>query len=756
MNLTPFDGSLLPKGGDIEKFTNRRVWRSLDEWFTCSPIPNSLIAGPRGLGKTTLIQSYFNREHRQMLARERKILVQPCHFMSGQLETNQMVFATLTEAVHASLSNLDRNGADYQRLSAVFEEIRSNPKYAKANSESENMVGLQLLENLTWRLREEGYSVTLILYHFHQLTCSEGCATQTFSAMAYLAQQGLISYIVVTDLSIQVGTINYVLSSFGRILPDPLIPDGVTGKKATAALQSAIKSRLADWEEDEEEPVEFTDEELAGLWKLTAGIPGLLQRSLKSLYLYRREDKSALTEERLRDMSLSSCRDLFGEWTKHLNRPYWDTFRVILDGANNEKITMALPKDRDRRKELKYSGLITWKESTQTWRMICPLFELYLRQELERPQSLEEQLDNYIKIGKGYIGDGATFHLEIHQAGEQTITQVSGDYLADGATKHEQNLQINAGLISAEEFLNRLGIGDLVLGGNSGQPALNGEEKLDTYRRLSQQLHQSVAGAVPALDAADEQENDHRLDLIIAQAGQEILPDVDPDTLEGGCLTGIERRFVDVRARMGLEEELNDRMIQALSPLCRFYVEAALVVEDHMDSIMFMLQDYSTHLVMYGKCLEQSLRDALFPVLRTHRDFRDYNTYLHRNTPGDSRTFGAMRSETNAMLGTFCYMLNERKRQFGALCAQCGVTVPGVVDAPMPESDWVRWWQDFAQKVRAAKNIRNRVHAGGESPTKEDLDDLRRNTFGMDGVLHLSQVGRALSSKLEIDLRPVP
>lgn len=171
---------------------------------------------------------------------------------------------------------------------------------------------------------------------------------------------------------------------------------------------------------------------------------------------------------------------------------------------------------------------------------------------------------------------------------------------------------------------------------------------------------------------------------------------------------------------------------------------------------MFMLQDYSTHLVMYGKCLEQSLRDALFPVLRTHRDFRDYNTYLHRNTPGDSRTFGAMRSETNAMLGTFCYMLNERKRQFGALCAQCEVTVPGVVDAPMPESDWVRWWQDFAQKVRAAKNIRNRVHAGGESPTKEDLDDLRRNTFGMDGVLHLSQVGRALSSKLEIDLRPVP
>lgn len=760
MNLTPFDGGLLPKGSDLKKFINRNTMRGLDIRFGGSSIPNSLISGPMGLGKTTIIQDYFNRERCQTLAREKKILVQPCYFMSSLLSTDLMVLSTLTRAVKASLSNLDRNGEDYRRLSAVFEDIQNKPQYtkpqdAKPDQKNEYVMSLLLLEDLTWILREEGYSVTLILYHFHQLTCSKDCATQTFSAMANLADQGLISYIVVTDLPIYVGTKNYVLSSFERILPEPLIPDGVTGKKATAALQSAIKSTLASWEEEEDEPIQFTDEELAELWKLTAGIPGLLQRSLRSLYLYRKEDERELRDERLRDMALSSCRDLLGEWTKHLNRPYWDTFRVILDGANNEKITMALPKDRDRRKELKHSGLIAWNESTGTWRMICPLFELYLRQELERPQSLEERLDDYMKVGKEYIGDGATVHVEIHQAGEQNITQVSGDYLADGATKHEQNVQINAGLISAEEFLDRLGFGDLALGGNSSQPALTQKEKLDNYFRLNQRLHQSAEGAVQMLDTDDEQENDHRLDLLIAQAGQEILPDVDPNTLESGCLMSIERRFADVRAWMKLEEELNDQMMQSLSPLCRFYVEAALVVEDHMESIMSMLQDYSTHLVMYGKCLEQSLRDGLFLLLKTHQDFCDYNTYRHCDTRGDNRTFGAMRSETNAMLGTFYYMLNERKRQLGALCAQCGVTVPGVVDAPMPESDWVQWWQDFAQKVRAAKNIRNRVHAGGVSPTKEDLDDLRRNTFGMDGVLHLSQVGRVLTSKLGIEARPV-
>lgn len=765
MNLTPFDGGLLPEGSNLKKFVNPNMMRGLEMRFGGSPIPNSLISGPMGLGKTTIIQDYFNRERCQTLAREKKILVQPCNFMSNLLSTDLMVLSTLTRAVESSLRNLDRDGEDYRRLSAMFEDAKKNNEEsensknqdAEPDPEKEYVKSLLLLENLTSILRTEGYSVTLILYRFQQLTCSEACATETFSAMAYLAQQGFISYIVVTDFSIRVGTKNYVLSSFERILPEPLIPDGVTGKKATAALQSAIKSMLASWEEDEDEPIQFTDEEMAELWKLTAGIPGLLQRSLKALYRCRKEEAGALTGERLQCVALASCRDLMRQWTKHLDEPCWDTLKAILDSGRDADITKALPREKERRPELKDSGLIVQNESTQTWRMICPLFELYLREELGRPQSPEKRLVDCVnKVGKGCIGDGGTISVNIFQGDKQNITNVSGgDYLADGATKHEQNVQINAGLISAEEFLNRLGFGDLALGGNSGQPALTKKEKLDNYFRLNQRLHQSAEGAVQMLDTDDEQENDHRLDLLIAQAGQEILPDVDPNTLESGCLMSIERRFADVRAWMKLEEELNDQMMQSLSPLCRFYVEAALVVEDHMESIMSMLQDYSTHLVMYGKCLEQSLRDGLFLLLKTHQDFCDYNTYRHCDTRGDNRTFGAMRSETNAMLGTFYYMLNERKRQLGALCAQCGVTVPGVVDAPMPESDWVQWWQDFAQKVRAAKNIRNRVHAGGVSPTKEDLDDLRRNTFGMDGVLHLSQVGRVLTSKLGIKARPV-
>ena len=754
MELTPFDGGLLPEGSDLRKFTNTKIFKAMDLWCQQHPMPTSLVSGPMGLGKDTLIRYYFSKERCRALAAEKKNLIQPCHFASSQLKRDVDVFLTLIEAVNGSLENLDRESEDYRRLKEDFARIQQKEDYADVRNDER--VGRLLLEALTQRLQESDYCVTLILYDFQQLTCSEACAVDTFGAMANLVQKELISYIVIADYSIRVGSENYALSAFERILPDPLILSGVTGKKAVAALQTAIRETLADWEEDEEEPITFTDDELAGLWTLTAGIPGLIQGGLKALYRCRQEDRTAaLTWEDFQRVVLSGCRDLMRQWTKHLDQSYWDTLGAILDNGADDALTNALPADGDRRSELRVSGLIARNESTQTWSVICPLFELYLRQELGRPRRQEDDLDGYMKLMKKYGGDGLTLHLEVHQAGEQLINQVSGDYLAGGATKHEQNLQVNAGLISAEEFLDRLGIGSLFGGSTSALPPMSQEEKLDTYRQISDRLHES-AESVLAIETGpgDEQEKDHKLDLLIAQTGNEILPDVDPETLEEGRLTNMDQRFAAIRARMGLEAELSDEMMRSLSPLCRFYVEAALVVEDHMESIMFMLKDYSTHLVMYGKCLEQSLRDGLFPVLRTHADFRDYNTYVHRNTPGDTRTFGAMQSETSAMLGSFYYILNERKNQFGALCAQCGVTVPGVVDQPMETENWVQWWRSFAQKVRKAKDIRNRVHAGGRSPSKEDLDELRRATFGMEGVLHLSQVGRTLYERVE-DLQPV-
>lgn len=746
MSMTPFDGGLLPEGGDLKAFADSQAFKVLDMWCRQHPMPCGLIAGPKGLGKTTLIEYYFVDERRRRLAAEKKNLIQLCHFTGSQLRSDTEVFLTLIEAVRASLDCLQRDAEQTVRLRTAFDEIRQKPEYADV--ETNPRKGRLLLEELTRLLRQSGYGVSLVIDDFQQLTCSETCAENTFSAMANLTQKNLISYIVVTDYPIQTGSQNYVISSFARIYPDALIPAGVTGKKAAAALQSAVRTMLAEWQEDEDDPIVFTDDELAGIWTLTDGVPGLLQCALKALYEYRQANRAELTWEMLQDVVLTGCRELMQQWTKHLDESYWKTFNVILDGCDDNAITQRLSKEDDRRAELRVSGLVRRNASTKQWNAICPLFEQYLRQELDRPKSQLDDLAQYMKLMKKYGGNGMIFNIELHQPGEQVF---AGDYISAGGVKNEQH--VHAGLVSAEDFLGKLGLGGLLQGGMPALNALGEKEKYDQYKLLSGRLHLSGQEAPPPGESGgqlDEEENDRRLDLLMAKAQNEILPDIDPASIENAHLDNMDESFAQVRSRMHLDEELADSLLDSLSPLCRFYVKAALIVEDHMESIMPMLQDYSTHLVMYGKCLEQSLRDSLFALLKTHRYFCDYNTYTRSNTPGDKATFGAMESETQAMLGTFCSMLSKRNRQLSELCAQNRIVVPGVVDRPMNAYQWSDWWRQFTQKVRSAKDIRNRVHAGGSSPVKQDLDELRRDTFGMDGILHWSQVGRALSEKLGI------
>lgn len=727
MGMTPFDDSLLPAGCDLREFAEKKVFKPFDMWCRDSRIPSRLISGPKGMGKTTLVKSYFTRERCRELADRQKILVRMCYISDNDLKSDEAVFLTLIKAVKKSLYDLDPDSDAFRELSQSFREICAMEKFARFRKDWRE--GQELLEALTERLREEGYCVTLVIDDFQLLTCSKNCAETTFSAMAALAQQELLSYIVITDLSIRTGSQDYTMSAFERIFgADPLIPAKAVGSKAAARLQERIRGMLADMQEDEDGPVTFTDDELAYLWVLTDGIPGLLRCGAKALYLSKKACPAPLSREELKKRLLSGCRDLMDQWTRHFDEDYWQTLCEILDQNSDEKITAALPVQQDRRTELKSCGLIELDMNSGRWNLICPLFELYIRERLTRPQRKKEDLEQLLKKIRRFGGTGITLNLIV-----DNHTTIQGDFVAPGAAKATFNA------ISADDLLNRLGLGSQSAG--EYLPGWTKEGILQIGARLR--------GALPAADAssfqpASQQDADRELDLFFTEAGNDILPDVDPETLADASMEKLDQRFLSIRSKVGLEEELDDALLTSLSPLCRFYVKAALVVEDHMENIMGVLNDYSAHLVMYGKCLEQSLRDSLFPLLNTHPAFRDYNTFTQYDTPGDGRTFGAMSSKTRAMLGTFYYILSQKSDQLGRLCAEYQLPAPDGTDRLLSEAEWIRWWENLACKVCAMKNIRNRVHAGGGAPTKKDLDDLRQGTFGRSGVLRMSQVGRML------------
>lgn len=733
MGMTPFDGGLLPFDADLREYAGKKVFKPFDIWCSMARIPSRLISGPQGTGKTALVRSYFTHERCQELADKQKLLIQLCYFSSNQFKNDEDVFLTLIEAVTKSLNNLTSDSEAFRKLSLAFQEIQEQERYNHIRTDWRE--GCQLLEALTEQLEQEGYHVTLIIDDFQHLTCSENCAASTFSMMANLAQNELLSYIVVTDLSIRTGSENYTLSSFERIFgADALIPSKVNKRDPIQRLRRHIHEELADMQEDEDDPIVFTENELDELWALTDGIPGLLQEGLKALYHAKEETRVPLNGEQMKALLLYGCKGLMRRWTRHFDKNYWQTLREVLKGDSDESIGARLPVQQDRRIELRSCGLIDLNMRQQTWTFICPLFEDYLRTELSRPQTqnTHEELGNLLKGVQESGGSNMTVNLTV-QTGT-VIHTGGGDILAPGATK--TSFQV----LTADDFLTRLGLSGQSFQMGGGLPGWTYEGAVQIGERLRSAL-------LPE-EQFSEQTRDQALDLLLAKNANEILPDIDPESLKNTSLEKLNQQFCTIRNKMGLDADLNDELINSLSPLCRFYVQAALIVEDHMENIMGLLNDYSTHLVMYGKCLEQSLRDTLFPLLRAHPHFRDYNTYTHADTPGDLRTFGAMPSETRAMLGNFCHILSQKGPQLAGLCADYQIQAPDSGDASWGAAEWTNWWQNFSHRLYTIKNIRNRVHAGSGAPTQQDLEHLRQGTFGSSGVLHMCQIGQALFSKI--------
>lgn len=737
MGITPFDNQLFPQGGSLTALGGKSMLKTLDLWCNSSPISSHLVISPEGSGKSTLIREYFTREKCCDLARDCHTLIKVCTFTSQQFHSDADVFLTLIEAVKESLNNLDSQTA--APIRREMEALCGKPDYANVNTDQRQ--GRLLLEDLTEYLHEIGYSVCLVVDDFQQLTNHANCAPETFNAMASLAQKwnGLISYIVFSDSPLQSAAENYIISSYFRIFPGPVSMPRITRLRNRNNLKALIRQMLDDWQADEEACIEFTEEELDEILDITAGIPGLVQRALKALYEYRENgNPDPLPPGKLQELALNGCRSRFNSWMRHLDQPYWDTLQLLVNGVVEEKeILRTLPRGQDRLSELKDGALICRDMETQKWQIICPLFVEFLRQELERPQDTAALPE-----------DGAN-RPENHQTVQFIFrAPVKLDYIAPGGSKTEYNTVA----VPAQEFLQRLGLYQ-----PGGMQALGPEQKLNRYQQLNVQLHQALLNApepLPPREISDggeeESARDLTMDMAAAAAGQKVLPDVEPESLRGPVMDSLESRFIRIRADMGLEEELSDELLNLLSPTCQFYVRASLLVENQMNDVMPLLNDYSTHLVMYGKCLEQSLRDGMFPLLHQHGSLQRYNFYTHRESTqeDDHHTFGGMTDAKEAMLGNFYHVIKDRKNVLSQLCCSHSVSVPGPGVHYLSQGSWQTFWNQFATDLNASTLIRNRIHADNNSPTAADVERLREKAFGRDGILVRSHAGKMLFDKL--------
>ena len=709
----PFKGGLIPNGYDLTRLDREADIYELESNFSGSSVLSSRYISPRGTGKTALINTFFTPEKCQELAQQHK-LVRICQFSGDDMRTDAEVFVRLIGAVKDSLENMDPDSPEYERLCAELEKMEAKkPDYARDANEGESV-----LKDMLKYLKRRRYSVTLILDEFHQLACARHLADSTFSKMASLAQNDkLISYIVASDYDDTVGSDTYYVSQFSRIFGgEPTHLTGITSAKGKQALTELIRKKLAMCED-----ISFTQEELDTVYKLTGGIPEMIRLTLRDLFEVKQEQPDPMTEEQITPYALSACTKLMEKWVQYFGDNEWETMHAVLTAVKFADVTKILAQEQDERTSLEYAGLIIKQTRAQEYHPICPLFALYVQGEYARRQA-REMLP---AVSAEPAREATVTH--VYNYNGCTLVTNSGDGTVSVAQNH-----LHQG-VSVSEILT------LLEAGRGDTRELFASNLAGSLRSRLQQ--HSLPQLSPA-DFASEAEFDQAYDKAFAEYSQNVVEDVQVDeeqelVVTPAQLQTLEERFAQARSRY--RANLTDEMLAAQSERCRFYLKLSVIVEDALELPGIQMDDYSPQLVLYGKALEQSLRDHFYPLFRKEPVLRAYDTH-HKNQ--FSNTFGA-KTETDTNIGDYAHMIGDQQ---GYLANLCQSHIPG---ASGTASDW---WNQLKLDIHEARKIRNLSdHANPVSPTRQDLDEMCGYLLGTSpetSILHRNLLGTQLFMKM--------
>lgn len=714
----PFDSTLIPDDYDLALLDRADDLEDLELIFSERTVLSTRYISPRGTGKSKLLDTFFTEEKRKELAAQHK-LVYICRLSGDDMPTDAKIFVWLIEAVSQALENLDPESSECIRIKAEMQKLEEkNPGY-----DTDANKGEKLLKAMLQYLQRRRYSVTLILDEFHQLACAKHLADSTYGKMAALGQNKLISYIIASDYDDSVGSDTFYVSHFGRIFTgDPVHLKGVTTPAGQCALSALIRSRLTRCE-----GITFSDEELQTVYTLTAGIPEMVRCTLKELFKVKQIDSHPLTPERINDRALSACSELMGKWVQHFDYDCWESMNAVLTGVKETTISAILRNaKRDKRACLGEAGLYVKDSHTQEYQLICPLFAQYISREYPRHclESAEEVSTAAVEV---------PVNPEQFRGGH--ITVINYGTVVTGDVQGDVNTTLNHG-VSVSEILSLL---------EAGRDDPRELFASSLAERLRGRLPSGGIFRLPRGSYATEEAYEKAYDEAFAAYSQNLVEDVPVDENQKLMITTaqmetVEERFVQARSRY--RSNLTDQMLAAQSERCQFYLKLSVIVEDALELPGLQMEDYSPQLVLYGKVLEQSLRDHFYPLFHQEQTLASYDTVEKKIDPDSSNTFGNT-DPLRATIGGYECLIRKQKHHLATLCQTYAPQAPG---------GNAKWWATLQRDILKAREIRNLAdHANPVSPTRGDLDRMCSYLLGTGdeiGILNKSLVGTELFEKL--------
>lgn len=166
---------------------------------------------------------------------------------------------------------------------------------------------------------------------------------------------------------------------------------------------------------------------------------------------------------------------------------------------------------------------------------------------------------------------------------------------------------------------------------------------------------------------------------------------------------------------------VSDKLLSALSPRCKLYVESASIIEYELKDVS--LWDFSALIVTYGKALEQELRDKLYRIIQNSgslKVLKDRNQKEIVSIEMEKTTIG----NYIAYIDNNIQMLPDITKSI--------LEIQGYTEKDFGESEW---WIELSEKLKAAGDIRNRSdHAGVSVLKAADLQKMKELLLGNKGI----------------------
>lgn len=316
----------LRKGVPEKRYGGERAWQRLVELDQTSHA--TALVGPDGLGKASLLETFYSPENRRrMLEEEMRIVAAPESYPID-LSTSDDIYKYFFDTIKDTCCSLLLEEAAWYKQSIKPMSMEGCTSTADCKSR---------FRSLLRKLKEQGYSVTLVLDHFQEFTMpryvneNDPAAVErdvgvhrTLNAIMDEQHMGL-NFVVATDYDLTKVKYKEMVGSvlLKRFKPNTILLEGLD-LEACKALRDDL---LAD------DPIQLSDSVVQQAYLWSGGIPVLLLHFLSRMYELKA--KGATQIDVAADVYAplnKTCRDLLEGWLKHLDADEKMVLRMLRDG----------------------------------------------------------------------------------------------------------------------------------------------------------------------------------------------------------------------------------------------------------------------------------------------------------------------------------------------------------------------------------------------------------------------------------------